>query len=873
MLLLVARLLVSALFDLSGSGKDVEKLFQSPDSEQEDVSSATSTESWGVIPRAISTLFEELRSISGHGSAGIVYLSYMQVYNNDVYDLLRESSRSNSSKAKGQRSQDEALTVREMIKGNGRHIYVSGLSEFRVTNVDEALRFLRLGNRNRTIRATEYNEKSSRSHAVLQLSVEVESRGMESAATIIRRAKLNLVDLAGSEKWATDAVMGADRTKELTSINQSLSALGNVISALTNPRRTHIPYRDSKLTRLLQDSLGGNTRTVVVATISPSLSALEESVSTLQFAERAKCVAVKVRANELVDDAILLAQAQREISRLKLLLKQAKSGNPASAAMPELEEQVKRLTQEKEALVTENLKLRRSVAFLRKSLSKKTAAVDEVYPRPEMTAKPMPSLNAGLVASDASKEMAKVVSPQANQSAARAKRLVQQQPHSAQLKHPLKMDFSHLDTVDHGDSTRKHEVITAFADDDGESRRFQAAEVTERRVLESIQAERRELEKQLEFLAQQELSPRKSSTLDTTGTSSTSDAGDDGEGDERCPVCRRNIDDHSDDELDKCIELEEQQKQRQCVQPPVTQPLHINLEPPEHSVRAENAQFRVIRSPQPPPYNAGESAANGPRAATIPRHPQRRSSSSSTGSSVDTKPSPYLQGLTLKPSTPSSSSSSSSIRAAGSRRTSRPPSREEQADKSASPAEASSSSSSTQSDNQLETAIIQRTESVGAPILRQGHKSVRALKQLHATSPYSLASSKNQKDKLAQPRRERVDAANSGPRRGASTPSNNESAKDPNAVSNSVRDIGLRLSVYKFRSVARLLTPSAGWIIVTLTSVFIRYDCWYPCIVVGYDNKRRLHCCQYDCGDKQWQDLTERKLQVLGRGSDDDSCD
>jgi hypothetical protein len=87
--------------------------------------------------------------------------------------------------------------------------------------------------------------------------------------------------LAGSEKWDTDVSMGVERTKELTSINQSLSALGNVIAALANPKRSHIPYRDSKLTRILQDSLGGNTRTIMIATISPHVSALEETISTL----------------------------------------------------------------------------------------------------------------------------------------------------------------------------------------------------------------------------------------------------------------------------------------------------------------------------------------------------------------------------------------------------------------------------------------------------------------------------------------------------------------------------------------------------------------------------------------------------------------
>jgi kinesin family protein 3/17 len=109
--------------------------------------------------------------------------------------------------------------------------------------------------------------------------------------------------------------------KELTSINKSLSSLGNVISALSSSNRTHIPYRDSKLTRLLQDSLGGNTRTVLIACVAPTELHHIETISTLQFADRAKQVMLKVRANTVLDDKALLSNAQAEIARLKLLLK------------------------------------------------------------------------------------------------------------------------------------------------------------------------------------------------------------------------------------------------------------------------------------------------------------------------------------------------------------------------------------------------------------------------------------------------------------------------------------------------------------------------------------------------------------------------
>lgn len=134
-------------------------------------------------------LFSELEQMKDTKASAIVHCSYLQIYNNEVYDLLQDTMAGRNA----------ALDIREMIKGNNKQIYASGLSEFRVECTLDVLKLLEKGTRNRNIRATEMNEKSSRSHAVLQLSTEVESRGND-GATIIRRAKLNLIDLAGSEK-------------------------------------------------------------------------------------------------------------------------------------------------------------------------------------------------------------------------------------------------------------------------------------------------------------------------------------------------------------------------------------------------------------------------------------------------------------------------------------------------------------------------------------------------------------------------------------------------------------------------------------------------------------------------------------------------
>lgn len=136
----------------------------------------------------------------------------------------------------------------------------------------------------------------------------------------LRAGKLNLVDLAGSERQSKTGATG-ERLKEATKINLSLSALGNVISALVDGRCKHIPYRDSKLTRLLQDSLGGNTKTLMVACLSPADNNYDETLSTLRYANRAKNIKNKPRINEDPKDA-LLREYQEEIKRLKAILAQ-----------------------------------------------------------------------------------------------------------------------------------------------------------------------------------------------------------------------------------------------------------------------------------------------------------------------------------------------------------------------------------------------------------------------------------------------------------------------------------------------------------------------------------------------------------------------
>mgnify|MGYP000995771554 FL=1 len=170
-------------------------------------------------------------------------------------------------------------------------------------NVEEMEKLLAFGNVNRTVHATDMNAVSSRSHAVFTLYLDTlnEVAGKQT----VKAGKLNLVDLAGSERQNKTNATG-DRLKEGAKINLSLSALGNVINVLAEGKKgVHIPYRDSKLTRILQDSLGGNTKTIMIASISPAADNFDETLGTLRYASRAKNIKNAPKVNEDPKDALI----------------------------------------------------------------------------------------------------------------------------------------------------------------------------------------------------------------------------------------------------------------------------------------------------------------------------------------------------------------------------------------------------------------------------------------------------------------------------------------------------------------------------------------------------------------------------------------
>lgn len=261
----------------------------------------------GIIPNSFEHIFQHISR--SENQQYLVRASYLEIYQEEIRDLLAKD-------------QSKRLELKERPDTG---VYVKDLSSFVTKSIKEIEHVMNVGDKNRSVGATNMNLHSSRSHAIFIITIECSQVGLD-GENHIRVGKLNLVDLAGSERQSKTGAEG-ERLKEATKINLSLSALGNVISALVDGKSSHIPYRDSKLTRLLQDSLGGNAITVMVANVGPASYNFDETVTTLRWANRAKNIKNKPKINEDPKDA-LLREFQEEIARLKANL--AAKGGPAT---------------------------------------------------------------------------------------------------------------------------------------------------------------------------------------------------------------------------------------------------------------------------------------------------------------------------------------------------------------------------------------------------------------------------------------------------------------------------------------------------------------------------------------------------------------
>ena len=249
----------------------------------------------GIIPRMINHVFKHI--YSNEGTDFMIKVSMIEIYQEKIRDLF-DVSRVN-------------LNIREdSIKG----IYVDGATERYVGAPNDVLNLLEIGSANRAQAATNMNEHSSRSHSIFILTIN-QTNKQEGFSKV---GKLYLVDLAGSEKISKTGATG-HTLEEAKIINKSLTTLGRVINNLTDGKSTHIPYRESKLTRVLQESLGGNSKTCLIITCSPSIYNESESLSTLRFGERAK----KITNKPKITKEITVAELQKLVSQLKESLKQA----------------------------------------------------------------------------------------------------------------------------------------------------------------------------------------------------------------------------------------------------------------------------------------------------------------------------------------------------------------------------------------------------------------------------------------------------------------------------------------------------------------------------------------------------------------------
>ena len=242
-----------------------------------------------------------------------VSCSYMEIYNDQLFDLLEpyKSRLDPESKRRDVQKRRARLRIQHDARGS---THVTELSSVKVATSTDVFKLLQRGNDNRSMRHTDMNQHSSRGHAILQLRLQ--QRNPKQPGTVVQ-TKINLVDLAGSERNHT-ATPGQSAT-ETHAINVSLSALVGVVAALTS-KSPHVPYRDSKLTLLLKDSLGGNCNTFLLATLSPVESSFSESVSTLKFADRASNIVNNMVRSEKPDLMSLLERKDQEISRLRAML-------------------------------------------------------------------------------------------------------------------------------------------------------------------------------------------------------------------------------------------------------------------------------------------------------------------------------------------------------------------------------------------------------------------------------------------------------------------------------------------------------------------------------------------------------------------------
>ncbi|KAH8407734.1 hypothetical protein KR222_011849, partial [Zaprionus bogoriensis] len=328
-----------------------------------------SQESKGIIPRLCDKLFSAIANKSTPELMYKVEVSYMEIYNEKVHDLLDP------------KPNKQSLKVREH---NVMGPYVDGLSQLAVTSYQDIDNLMTEGNKSRTVAATNMNAESSRSHAVFSVVLTQILTDQATGVSGEKVSRMSLVDLAGSERAVKTGAVG-DRLKEGSNINKSLTTLGLVISKLADQSNgkkgandKFVPYRDSVLTWLLKDNLGGNSKTVMVATISPSADNYEETLSTLRYADRAKRIVNHAVVNE-DPNARIIRELRHEVETLRSMLKHA-TGSPVGDVQDKLAESenlMKQISQtwEEKLVKTERIQNERQQALEQMGISVQASGI------------------------------------------------------------------------------------------------------------------------------------------------------------------------------------------------------------------------------------------------------------------------------------------------------------------------------------------------------------------------------------------------------------------------------------------------------------------------------------------------------------------
>ncbi len=295
----------------------------------------------GISERSFEHIFEHIGASAGDHKF-LVRASFYEIYNEEIRDLLVVAAKDGKSPAKAlplmkkkgpSGPANRSLKLKETKEGA---VVIKDLSYFVVNSVEDLKRLKAAGDRQRACGATKMNQRSSRSHTIFTITIEttvVSSKALDKKSSskeiaplaAVRVGKFHLIDLAGSERQAKTGTTGT-RLKEASNINLSLTSLSLVIAALTDPKAKFVPYRNSKLTRILSDSLGGNSKTLLIACIGPAKVNLDETLSTLRFASQAKAIRNKPVINEDSKDT-LLRQFQQQLAELQAQLESEGGGN------------------------------------------------------------------------------------------------------------------------------------------------------------------------------------------------------------------------------------------------------------------------------------------------------------------------------------------------------------------------------------------------------------------------------------------------------------------------------------------------------------------------------------------------------------------